>query len=378
MIFVSSNPIVLMEASVIGMGATGTAGAHYFRTGPTQRKLKVDKEARTISDIVAIELGDIKDYRPWTINEEFLQDLTSLATKQKEGVMSNFGHNWNNLGKRLGRATNWRIEGNQVKYDLKIFETADKSPGLEKMGEYVMDMAIEDDKALMSSITFGINFFYQLDQSGKKLKVWYYDEKSGWVSHNPALGKVFPKIGELNSVDIVDEGAATNSLFSCDEEMIVLMNIINREGFIDKLEANYQHMPILANFFAQKNKPGLLAQIKDLFSPNPSVEDSPEFLNLQNNLHKMSQEKDQLTHQREQLTAENAELKKANEELTTKVTGLETKMEEFSKDLEALKNSPAAESTQGNEGNEEHADDSQLRSYQKNPLYLQARKNAGL
>ena len=92
----------------------------------------------------------------------------------------------------------------------------------------------------------------------------------------------------------------------------------------------------------------------------------------------MSQEKDQLTQSNKQLTAENAELKKANEELTTKVTGLETKMDEFSKDLEALKNSPAAECTQGNEGNEEHTDDSQLRSYQKNPLYLQARKNAGL
>jgi len=189
-----------------------------LKMGLDPKTVAIDKENRRLNGVIAIEPIDIKDWRPFTINDEFIQDLVTFAEKQKAGVKSHFGHNYNNLGKMLGRAKNWRVEDGKAKYDLDIYESADKSPGLNGLGTYILELLSEDNKAMMTSIVFKEEYFYQLDSAGQKLKVYYVDKKSGeWVRPNPTLGKVYPQFGQLYSTDLVEEGAATNSMFSIEE-----------------------------------------------------------------------------------------------------------------------------------------------------------------
>lgn len=186
-----------------------------LKMGLKPETVNIDKENRKLNGIVAIEPIDIKDWRPFSINHEFISDLVAAANKQKEGVKSHFGHNWSNEGMLLGRAGNWRVEDDKAKYDLTIYQSADKSPKMPGMGSYLLDLMSEDNNAMMNSIVFREQYFYQETKDGQKVKCYYYDKKSdSWIKPNPELGKVYPKLGQLYSTDIVSEGAATNSMFS--------------------------------------------------------------------------------------------------------------------------------------------------------------------
>lgn len=201
-----------------------------LKTSINKNDVQIDFDNRVINGVIAIEPIDVKDYREFSINDEFITDLVSFAKKQKDGVLSNFGHNWNNLGRRLGRAKNWRMEDGKAKYDLHIYESADKSPGMQGMGSWVLSMADEDGKAIMNSIRFNADYFYQVDSGGAKLKVYYVKDNKGsrWVEPNADLGKVYAKFKNLVSTDIVDEGAATNSLLSPQDPS-------DKENFFTKL-----------------------------------------------------------------------------------------------------------------------------------------------
>jgi hypothetical protein len=72
----------------------------------------------------------------------------------------------------------------------------------------------EDDSAMMNSIVFSEEYFYQMGPEGKHIKCYFYDKDYNWIAPNPDLGKVYPKLGKLYSTDIVSEGAATNSMFN--------------------------------------------------------------------------------------------------------------------------------------------------------------------
>lgn len=189
-----------------------------LKMGLAPKSVNVDKENRMLNGVVAIEPMDIKDYRAFSINEEFITDLVALGKKQKDGVKSYFGHNWDNEGKLLGRAINWREEEGKAKYDLVIHKAADNSPTLPNVGKYLLDLMEEDDNAMMNSIVFQPEYFYQFADTGKKVKCYEYSKDGDYIYPNPELGKVYPKIGTLMSTDIVSEGAATNSMFKSQPE----------------------------------------------------------------------------------------------------------------------------------------------------------------
>ena len=176
--------------------------------------LNVDKENRRLNGVVAIEPMDIKDWRPFSINDAFVNDLVAAGNKAKEGVKSYFGHNYSNEGKLLGRATDWRVEDGKAKYNLTILKSAYDSPILPNVGNYLLNLMDEDDSAMMNSIVFSEDYFYQMGPEGKHIKCYFYDKDYNWIAPNPDLGKVYPKLGKLYSTDIVSEGAATNSMFN--------------------------------------------------------------------------------------------------------------------------------------------------------------------
>jgi len=353
----------------------------YFRSGPPQKKLNVDVESRSLLNVVAIQKGDIKDPRPWAIDEEFMNDLVSFASSQKDGVMVNYDHNWNPLGRRLGRATNWRVEKTQVKCDIQLYESANKSPGMEGMADYVMSMATEDDKAIMLSISFDINHFYQRDSAGKQVKVWYYDEEFNWVRENPKMGKVYPKMKALNSVDVVGEGAATDALFSKDEKLVVLSRMMADDDMISLLSEHADEFPALNQLFDKKaGRKSFFEKLKSLLSVDAGETTTPIISQQKSeSMSEITQEAfDALKAENDQLKATNQELSKKVEDLTSdkktsedQFASLSAKFDTMATKMEELAASAGAH-TSGGPDEEEEEDTKDVPLYMKNPIYQKA------
>ena len=197
-------------------------------TATHKQSAKVDKAERMMYGVVVAEAMQIKDYRGsdygLAINDIFLDDLVKEGNLPGQGILANYGHNWDNLGRRLGRMSNFVKRDGKVYADLRIFKAADKTPQLGNLGDYVLDMAAEDAETMAFSLKFNYEYLYQLDSKGQEYKVYYYkgdgiSNDMEWVSPDATLGAVYFKLSTLDYVDLVDEGAATNSLFTKNPEL---------------------------------------------------------------------------------------------------------------------------------------------------------------
>lgn len=156
------------------------------------------------------------------LDANFVYDLIAYDVKyfSKTGVKARFGHpGMSNeaMGTQMGVFKNFRTRetGMQGKVqgiaDLHLLEAADESPTHPGMRSWVLKMAAERPDMLMSSIVFRPGGYFQLNEEGKKVYI-----KDPW-SANEQYGKVFVEFGkggEHFATDIVEEGAATDNLFS--------------------------------------------------------------------------------------------------------------------------------------------------------------------
>jgi hypothetical protein len=338
----------------------------------------VDQEKRQMLGVVVAQAMKIKDYRgsEWglELDEAFLKDLVSFAKKQPKGVMSNFGHNYSNLGRRLGRMSNFSLEGDTIYADINIPTYVDSTPGLADLGKHVLLQAEEDPGAIMFSIKFSYKYMFQRDSSGAEIKTLYYDRKRDvGVYPNPELGAVYFKFASLSSVDLVDEGAATNSLFSSQEELAdAAHNLLNTPGIEQVLSSH--KFPVLEEFYSKSGSTSLLDSLKSLLGLN---KEESTLSNIQNtedvdNTEILAQLKDAqtelaaVTKANQDLTTELATVKTANADLTTKLSDLETNL---SARIEKLEKTPLAKHSLGNEEGGDSGEQ-KLRSYQdpKNPI----------
>lgn len=175
---------------------------------------QIDTENRQIKNVIVAEAGEAKGHG-YSIDEEFLDDIVKYGKRYgKKGVKSRFDHPaWGDgsMGLQLGRMNNFRREGNRVLADLEIYMSADKSPSRPNMGSWLLSIAEEDSEAVMVSIVFYLDHYYQRI-NGTKKKVYYYDDQEGWI--NPLKGEpVYVKMASLEYADIVESGAVTESMF---------------------------------------------------------------------------------------------------------------------------------------------------------------------
>lgn len=306
-----------------------------LKLGLDPKTVSIDKENRRLNGVIAIEPIDIKDWRPFSINDEFIYDFVSQANKSKDGLKSHWGHNWNNLGKQLGRAVNWRLEEGKAKYDLHIGKYADKAPGLNGLGEYVMDLLEEDSKAVMSSIVFQEDYFYQLDSAGQKVKVYYYDKNNNWVRPNEELGKVYPKLKKAHYVDVVEEGAATNSMFEISPDHDFDQTYGNAPGILDKF------ITALKSVF---NPEAFGASDTNTEAPK---EATPiiQFNNQDMDTNQNPNSNQAVDTDMESLQAENAQLRQQLADAQKSATDHQAALDAMMKRIEALEKAPAAEPT---------------------------------
>jgi len=187
---------------------------------------KVDREKNVIFGYAVMTKGFVKDMRGWEIDDDTLDQIVQAGNSLKMGVKARFGHpNMSStaFGTLLGRSKNFRKEGNIVRADLHLSETAFNTPSGD-LGTYVLDMAENEPDMFGSSVVLtDFSFEYRLEKDGTRKK-----DKQG--NDLPPLLRV----KKISASDIVDEPAANNGMFAKQFFSESVMPSAEMTEFLDK------------------------------------------------------------------------------------------------------------------------------------------------
>jgi len=248
---------------------------------------RIDAEAGILYGVIMCQVGEAKGHG-LHLEQEFIESGIAYAEKHhaKLGMKARFGHpgmSNETLGTEMGRFKSFRVDGDKMVADLHLFESANLSPTNPGMRDWMLSMAKEDPQAIMCSIVFTIGQFYQRSKKGEKYTIkrvsdgWdsYWESEDKEHKYDPK-GKIYVSLKELMFCDIVDEGAATDKLFSAqfnsDKFSVIATEFLNEYPQIDSFIQ--QNPEKLISFLAQRfninmkqDKPGLIEQLMTLFKP---------------------------------------------------------------------------------------------------------------
>ncbi len=195
--------------------------------------INVDSEKGIVKNVQLAKFGLNKNHTYF--NSKFLDDLVENGNDQAQGVKCRFGHPnmcATTLGSFLGRFTEFRREGDKVFANLSLDQITKKTQVEGKgisMWEYVTEMALSNPDMFGNSIVISSNTFQE--QVGKKV----------YESHI---------LDSLIASDLVDDPAATDSLFSGSNDL----GIISTQ-FLDENPEIFQTIAknpsILEDFFSR-------------------------------------------------------------------------------------------------------------------------------
>ncbi len=168
---------------------------------------KHDKGKGAIFGYTVITKGKLngQDVRNWEMDDTSLDQIVELGNKSAIGIKSRFGHpnmSGEALGTFLGRAKNFRRDGDVVRADLYFDETAYKTPNGD-LATYILDLASNDPASFGTSIVFSADLETRLEKDSTP-------KKDGSGKPLPAL----VRFKKLFGSDVVDDPAATNGMFS--------------------------------------------------------------------------------------------------------------------------------------------------------------------
>lgn len=156
----------------------------------------VDMDKGVLLGVKVIEIGSVNDSRPFFVDEETLRQIEELGNRPSKGVKVRYTHAGSEdaMGSHLGRASNFRVDGDCVRADITLAKSSFISPR-GNLGGYVLTLAEEDSLSLGMSVagTLDGETMSDLEDSG-----------------------VMPlRFIDLYSADVVADPAATrNGLFS--------------------------------------------------------------------------------------------------------------------------------------------------------------------
>jgi hypothetical protein len=182
----------------------------YFKSVELREAPVETTEEGVIYGFSVIEEGEAKGHGVH-IDADFLQAVAEQGNNLKAGVKMRFGHPaacGTALGTFIGRAKNFRVDGNKVVADAFLSNSAKESPDGD-LYTYVLSMAKENPDMFGASISFKAGESYRKDaETGEKV----------FEADLPYEGeldeRVFTSLDSLLAVDYVDEPAATSALFS--------------------------------------------------------------------------------------------------------------------------------------------------------------------
>jgi len=151
-------------------------------------------ENRIIRRAKVMEAGDLNDSRPLTIDQMTLEQVAEHGNAATRGIKSRWTHpsmSSDGLGSAVGRARNFRVEGDAVYADIHVLKSSDHSPR-GNIGQYVLDLAEEDPESF-----------------GMSVVVDFTDELAAELGDIEPGEKLPLRLKGLRAVDFVDEPAAT-------------------------------------------------------------------------------------------------------------------------------------------------------------------------
>ncbi|MBA4154154.1 hypothetical protein [Flavobacterium sp.] len=171
----------------------------YFKSLPNfeSTNINIDRENGLVKNTCIANFGENKNDSYF--DELFLNDLVKQGNESEKGIKSRFGHPnmcATSFGTYIGRYKNFRIENKNVYADLTLDPIAKKTQVDGKgitMFDYIMDMAESNPDMFGNSIHI-FSDIYQKPIDGKV--------------------KNLHSLGTFKAVDLVDDPAATDSLFS--------------------------------------------------------------------------------------------------------------------------------------------------------------------
>lgn len=235
-----------------------------FRTGPSLSKPRVDREKGMIFGASAIQAVEALGHR-LLVDDVMLRQVAELGNAAVK-VKSRFTHPGmcsDGMGKQVGHATNFRVEGDKALCDIQCLEAAAKSPSGDLRG-YVLALADESPKDFGLSIVFsGIAVWKLTDGSevpfndaslrdDRDGQYWDWTTKAYYRRPDTATTAYpFARCADLGAVDVVDEPAANrDGLFSA--QSFSANNQLAEEAFSQIDEFRSQHgitLATLESFF---------------------------------------------------------------------------------------------------------------------------------
>lgn len=191
---------------------------------------KVDVEKGILYDVVMCQEGPAKGHGV-ELERSFIEELVAYDVKHfsKQGVKSRFGHpamcGGDPMGTQAGSFFNFRtrevemsqgqgkrkIKVMQAIADLHLLDASNDSPTHPGMKDYLLKMAQENPDFIMQSIVFRPGAEYQYDAKGEKVVL--ESDEFGYINLDKTQS-IFVEFKEHYYTDIVEAGAATDSLFS--------------------------------------------------------------------------------------------------------------------------------------------------------------------
>ena len=175
---------------------------------------RLDRENNIIYGAALLKIGKVRDKRGWLVSRTTLDQVIRFANQQPEGIKARYDHpseGRSSLSTFLGVWKNFRIEGDMVRADLHIAQSAFKTP-LGDLASYVLDRVEESPDSLGVSIVAP----FAADFDGRELSF------SG-----------------VNAYDIVDSPAGTDGgMFAVQEP--VRLSKEQRQRYIEREKAKHR------------------------------------------------------------------------------------------------------------------------------------------
>jgi len=211
----------------------------------------INEGSGILQKVVVAQAGKVKSYFE-EIDGVTLSQIVALGNAKENGVKARFGHPnmcSSAMGTYIGRFKNFSLDGEKVTGDLHLDTVCRSSPG-GNLYDYIITMAKKNPDMFGASMAF--------------------------IPAEPAEGPgEFPlvRIEELLATDLVDDPAATNSLFARDSFAWEATRFLDENPAIAAFIAR-RHDTILEfmlKYFSKTDrmKPEIFQKFKNLFAPLP-------------------------------------------------------------------------------------------------------------
>ena len=210
----------------------------------------VDEVTGTLHKVIVAQLGKVKSYFE-QIDAITLAQIEKLGNEKENGIKARFGHPnmcSSSFGTYIGRFKNFKVEGDKVYGDLHLDEVCKESPS-GNLYAYILKMAKNNPDMFGASIAF--------------------------IPGEPVItDDEYPatRIEDLLATDLVDDPAATNSLFAVDSFSYQATRFLDENPAIAWLIAKKPDTIIefMLKYFSNNNtmKKELFQRLKNLLNPS--------------------------------------------------------------------------------------------------------------